>query len=42
MPSIGSGCQRIGILLTDQVPQHFVVDQNKTYDITGNKQAWVS
>lgn len=26
----------------DQVPLPFIVDQNKTYDTTGNKQVWVS
>ncbi|CAB3999323.1 C2H2 zinc finger [Paramuricea clavata] len=26
----------------DQVPLPFVVDQDKTYDVTGNKQVWVS
>ena len=26
----------------DQVPLPFVVDQEKTYDVTGNKQVWVS
>lgn len=26
----------------DQVPLPFVIDQDKTYDITGNKQVWVS
>lgn len=26
----------------DQVPLPFVIDEHKTYDITGNKQVWVS
>ena len=26
----------------DQVPLRFVIDQDKTYDITGTKQVWVS
>ena len=26
----------------DQVPIPFVIDQYKTYDVTGNKQVWVS
>ena len=26
----------------DQVPLPFVVDREKTYDVTGNKQVWVS
>ena len=26
----------------DQVPLAFVVDREKTYDVTGNKQVWVS
>ena len=26
----------------DQVPLPFVIDQDKTYGVTGNKQVWVS
>ena len=28
--------------LIDQVPLPFVIDQDKTYDLTGNTQVWVS